>query len=210
MLGADGTVLRHNARGELVVQPEALIACSGYGGPNRNSDPTIGATVNALARLGAMVTLVNPVGLYMDHIDLTGWHAPHGIAPQDCVKIVRGSARMIERLVIEVPAETGVTVGDLTIGGEPINFGGQIAECVTVKLVGGAAAIGSVANAPVACEHRAYVDPHQAREVSLRTLSQPRPIGYTEAFEFEGGAAEESPTVQSPRMIRGRAPLAGV
>jgi hypothetical protein len=209
-LGADGTVLRHNARGELIVQPETLIACSGYGGPNRNSDPTIGATVNALARLGAMVTLVNPVGLYMDHIDLTGWHAPHGIAPQDCVKIARGSPRMIERLVIEVPSETGMTVGDLTIGGEPINFGGQVAECVSVKLVGGAAAIGSVDNAPVACEHRAYVDPHQAREVSLGTSSDPPPTGYTEAFALEGGAAEDAPIAQRPRIVRGRAPIAGV
>ena len=210
-LGADGTILRHNARGELVVQPDALMACSGYGGPNRNSDPTIGATVNALARLGAMVTLVNPVGLYMDHIDLTGWQAPHGISPEDCVKIVRGSSRMIERLVIEAPAASGITVGDLTIGGEPINFGGQIAECVTVKLVGGATAVGSVANSPVACEFRAYVDPHQAREISLRPVSQPPPIGYTEAYALEGGSFEDDATAPSPRLprapaLRSRAP----
>lgn len=78
-LGADATVLRMGASGAPMVEPEALICCAGYGGPDRNSDPTIGATVNALARLGAMITLPNPVGLYMDHIDLTGWEPPKGI-----------------------------------------------------------------------------------------------------------------------------------
>lgn len=46
---------------------------------------------------------------------------------------------MIERLVVEVPSETGFTVGDLKIAGIPIRYGGQIAECITVKLVGAAA-----------------------------------------------------------------------
>jgi hypothetical protein len=208
-LGADGTILRRDARGELIVQPDALIACSGYGGANRNSDPTIGATVNALARLGAMVTLVNPVGLYMDHIDLSGWSVPDGIAASDCVKIARGTERMIERLVIEVPRETGVTLGDVTIGGEPIVFGGQIAECVTVKLVGGAGAIGSVKNAPVACQYRGYLDPHDAREIALEKSSQVAPIGYAEAFVLEGGWSEEGPPEASPagsrRPLRGGA-----
>ena len=64
-----------DAQGKLLIEPDALICYAAYGGPNRNSDPTIGATVNALARLGAYVTLRNPVGLYMDHIDLSGWSA---------------------------------------------------------------------------------------------------------------------------------------
>src|SRR5262249_23380829 len=75
-LGGDATVVRHDSRGRLVVEPEALICCAAYGGPDRNSDPTIGAAVNALARAGAFITLRNPVGLYMDHVDLTGWETP--------------------------------------------------------------------------------------------------------------------------------------
>ena len=110
---------------------------------NRNSDPTIGASVNALARLGAMITLVNPVGLYMDDVDTSGWSLPDGIAPADCLRIVRGEPGRIERLVLEVPAETGRTVSDLQIGGVPVRYGGQVAECITVKLVGGACQIGS-------------------------------------------------------------------
>ncbi len=205
-LGGDGTILRRSAGGETIVDPDVLIAYAGYGGANRNSDPTIGATVNALARLGAMVTLVNPVGLYMDHIDLSGWQVPHGVHPQDCVKIERGSARMIERLLVEVPPQTGLALSDVTIGGEPIRFGGQVAECVTVKLVGGAGALGSVNNAPIARETRAYLDPHNAKELLVQQASMSRPIGYAEAFVTEGTATEVSFPAASRPFSRGRAP----
>ena len=89
-LGGDATILYHASDGTPVTSPDALICCAQYGGVNRNSDPTIGSSVNALARLGAMVSLANPVGLYMDDIDLLGWSLPDGIAPADCVRLVRG------------------------------------------------------------------------------------------------------------------------
>ncbi len=135
-LGADASVRYVDDKGRLLVEPEALIVNAGYGGANRNSDPTIGATVNALARLGFYITLKNPVGLYMDHIDLSGWEAPDGKGLDECVKIVRGAPKMIERLVVEVPKRRGFMVGDILIAGEPLRYGGQIAECITVKLVG--------------------------------------------------------------------------
>jgi hypothetical protein len=193
-LGGDATVPYANAKGELIVEPDPLICCARYGGPDRNSDPTIGATVNALARLGAKITLRNPVGLYMDHIDVTGWSLPAGIAAKDCVRVVRGDAahRMIERLVVEVPAETGYTVSDIRIGGEPIRYGGQIAECITVKLVG-LGALAGVTNSPQSCSGRCCVDP-----ADLRTLNRsvpykddtgpiPAPLGTVAAFSDEGG-----------------------
>ncbi|HWT06247.1 MAG TPA: hypothetical protein VN224_10855 [Xanthomonadales bacterium] len=191
-LGANATVLYRDARGDVLVEPEPLICCSKFGGPDRNSDPTIGATVNALARLGAMISLANPVGLYMDHIDLTGWSAPKGVEVEECVRVVRGDARtrLIERLVVEVPRESGFTVSDLSIGGVPIAFGGEIAECITVKLVGTAAALGSVRNAPSACGNRCCVDP--AFTVGLGHAipnDEPAPPGTVVAFELEGGAA---------------------
>jgi hypothetical protein len=187
-LGADATVLYRNDRGEAVVEPGALICCAAYGGPDRNSDPTIGATVNALARAGAMITLPNPVGLYMDHIDLAGWQGPKGVAVEACVRIVRGAPGMIERLVVEVPAGTGYTVGDLTIGGEAIEWGGQIAECITVKLVGAAARLGSVQNAPTACVARCCIDAADPRRLDRPiAFAQPCPPGERQAFVEEGG-----------------------
>jgi hypothetical protein len=66
---------------------------------------------------------------------------------------------MIVRLEVEVPKERNITVSDITIGGEPIRFGGQIAECITVKITG-IAHIPSqpVRNVPVRCSGRGALD----------------------------------------------------
>jgi hypothetical protein len=202
-LGADATVLWKTQKGTAMADPSALICCSNYGGPDRNSDPTIGATVNALARLGAMVTLANPVGLYMDHIDLAGWSAPDNKPIDDCVRIVRGMPGMIERLEVEVPAARGFCVSDIRIGGEPIVHGGQIAECITVKLVGTAAQIGSVQNAPIACTNRCCVDLTEPRLLNRAVpLTSPCPPGRRPAFQQEGSVTPELVTAHALTAAR--------
>jgi hypothetical protein len=203
-LGADATQLYHDAHGNPVVDPDALIAGTGIGGPNRNSDPTIAATVNALARAGAMVTLANPVGLYMDHIDLAGWEFPGGMSMDDCVKVVRGQPHLIERLVVEVPGDE-FTVSDITIGGVPITYGGQIAECITVKLVGAAGALGSTKNPSLPMPGVGYVDPVGAREVFVGSRKGV-PNGSIPAFVHEAGELEQrliQAALASERSARG-------
>jgi hypothetical protein len=192
MLGADATVSRKDSRGRLLVEPEALICCTGYGGPDRNSDPTIGSSVNALARLGAMVTLKNPVGLYMDHIDLAGWNAPDGQSVAEFVKIVRGQPGMIERLEVEVPAERGFTVSDVMIAGVPIAYGGQIAECITVKLTG-VAVLAGITPVAISCDHQCWMDRAYATTLNRPvSIDLPPPPGTSKALvnEGEGGPAE--------------------
>lgn len=205
-LGGDGSVLRNDPKGRLLVEPDALIAYAAYGGPNRNSDPTIGATVNALARLGAYVTLKNPVGLYMDHIDLSGWRAPDGGNVSDFVRITRGTPGMIERLVVEAPPGRKLGVDDLTIAGEPIRFGGQIAECITVKLVGVANILPIPVKRPaVPARARSSIDPFDARTVDRpQPASVPLPPGTIEAFLNEGtlpGGTTSTPTAAGRRGI---------
>jgi hypothetical protein len=187
-LAADATILRADAAGSPVALPEPLICCSLYGGPDRNSDPTIGSSVNALARAGALLTLPNPVGLYMDHIDTSGWLAPDHRDLSDCVRIVRGAPGMIEHLTIEVPPERGFTVGDITIGGSAIHYGGQVAECISVKLVAAAAQLGTVRNAAIPCSGRCCIDPHNPVQLG-RGLSHgtPNPAGTVNAFAYQGG-----------------------
>jgi hypothetical protein len=186
MLGADATVVRKNASGRILVEPEPLICCAGYGGPDRNSDPTIGSSVNALARLGAMVTLKNPVGLYMDHIDLSGWTAPDGRSVAELVKIVRGQPGMIERFEVEVPAERGFSVSDVQIGGIPIAYGGQIAECTTVKLIG-IAVLAGVKPVPVGCDFQCCIDRAYATTLGRpQKIKEPLIPGTVSAFDDEG------------------------
>jgi len=201
-LGCDATIRYTNPQGKLLVEPDALIAYAGYGGSNRNSDPTIGGSVNALARLGAYVTLRNPVGLYMDHIDLSGWEAPDNSSVADCVRIERGLPGMIERMVVEVPPDRNFDVGDLTIAGTPIRWGGQIAECITVKLVGIANIVSPpIDRPPVADQWKAYVDPFYARLID-RQGERVRE-GYLEAYLEQGTSGDALP---APAVMR--APVA--
>jgi hypothetical protein len=191
-LGADATILREDAMGKPVVLPEPLICCAQYGEPDRNSDPTIGSSVNALARIGARITLLNPVGIYMDHIDTSGWATPDGSKDvAECVHVDRGCAAkgMIERLRIEVPPKLGFTVGDITIGGTKIDHGGQIADCITVKLIAGATNLGAVRNLPIPCTGRCCVDPQNAVLLNRGVpLKNPRPAGTVNAFTVASGS----------------------
>jgi hypothetical protein len=201
-LGANSTLIYQDAAKAPVVDPDAYIAGTGFGGPNRNSDPTIAATVNVLARLGAMVTLANPVGLYMDHIDLAGWELPGGVAVSECARVVRGAPNMIERLVVEFPTDE-FDVSDILIGGVPIRYGGQIAECITVKLVGAAAALRSVTNVPATIAGAGFVDPADARQVFNRGRGEPL-RGLVRAFAGEAGEVEPKAPVAAWATVRSR------
>jgi len=149
-IAAQATVLRAR-QGQPLTDPDALICCAGYGVPGRASDPRIGGDVNALARLGASITLANTVGLYSDSLNTTGWVTPDGTLASSFWTIVRGAAGSGLRGVFQVPASKGYTVSDIKIGGVPIQFGGQIAEHILMKLTGVACRIGASHNTPRNC-----------------------------------------------------------
>jgi hypothetical protein len=149
-LAGDATVLREQD-GQVLTDADALIRCAQYGVAERSSDPTIGAGVNALAREGALISLQNPVGLYIDALDTTGWTKPDGSPVGDYWKVLRGSSDLILRARYEVPASEGFTISDIQIGGEPIAYPGQIAQNITMRLTGIAADPGKHKNSPVAC-----------------------------------------------------------
>ncbi|MFF2148077.1 hypothetical protein [Kitasatospora sp. NPDC058190] len=132
-LAAAATIVRVVNGVELTTEQE-LIQCSKYGEPERNSDPHIGAAVNALARQKADIALANPVGLYFDDLATDGWAAPDGSDPKSYWTYQRGDAAHPVRALYQVPANKGFTVGDITINGTPIRFGAQIADFITIKL----------------------------------------------------------------------------
>lgn len=135
-LFADCTVPRcHADGGGLLTHPEAVCCALSNGNPNNHSDSTIVGTVNALARQGAWLTLAEPLGVSIDHIDTNGWAWPDGSPAADCWHAVPDAPDFIQRLVIEPPAGCRYTLDQLSIGGEPLHFGGQVAECITVKAV---------------------------------------------------------------------------
>jgi hypothetical protein len=135
-IGARATIIRRRPDGTIMTGETELIDCGQYGGRDRHSDPHIGGEVNALARMGARITMANPVGLSMDGLFPLGWETPDGSDPKDYWTVVRGTEAHQMRTVYEVPAGKGFVVGDIKINGRAIGFGGQIADFIRVKLVG--------------------------------------------------------------------------
>jgi hypothetical protein len=106
------------------------------------ADPRVTIDTRGLARRGLQITAADPVGIYLAGWDDTGWSKPDGSPVGDYWTIVRpagASGPPALRLVYQVPPSEGFVVGDIRIGGRPIEFGGQIAEHLTVMftLVGG-------------------------------------------------------------------------
>ncbi len=152
-LAGQATVLRKDATGNPITDKNQLINCSKYGTSNRNSDPTIGAEVNALVRgtgvpgSGVRISLENPVGLYIQEPSFDTYQlplsAPSDAQPSDYWKIVRGHQRQdgeeidhILHAVYEVPQELGFTVSDIAINGFNIEYGAQIAQTFQIALAG--------------------------------------------------------------------------
>jgi hypothetical protein len=134
-LAAAATIVRLRDGQPLTTEGE-LIKCSQYGNHDRNSDPHIGAEVNALARAKDDVTLANPIGLYIAGLSVDGWNTPDGSSALDYWRITRGTKEKALRAVYEVPLGKGFTVGDIEISGKKIEFGSQIADFITIKLTG--------------------------------------------------------------------------
>lgn len=154
-LAAAATLLRDDPAGTPVTDPDALIRCSRYGAPGRNSDPHIGASVNNVILGGqAKVTLQNPVGLYIQTPDFSTYQLPPdpklpaGAQPSDCWHIVRGQESIAgfegnfilhARFALPqswIDAGVSFTVSDITIEGDPIQFGAQIAQTFQIGLRG--------------------------------------------------------------------------
>jgi hypothetical protein len=161
ILAAEATVRRKNAAGVEITSAVPLTKCALFGDERRNSDPAIGSGVNGFARQGRMLTLANPVGLYIDHLDEAGFHLPGGLPTTGWFRSSRGAAGHTLRAIFAPPAGSPLLVSDVTIGGVPITFGGQIAQHITMRLTGVASVTTGVHNAPIPCEGAGAV-PHLA------------------------------------------------
>lgn len=137
-VGGGASVRRRDGNGQPVVDPERLVCCSGFGDPNRSSDPNIGAAVNGFARAGLSVSLADPVGLYMSELTLDGFSGPAGEELTAAWQVDRGSRedRRILRARFQVPAGLGFTADQVLLDGDGIRFGGQVADRIQMVLTG--------------------------------------------------------------------------
>ena len=104
--------------------------------PRTSVDPRVKLDVHMLVRKGLHVSLRDPIGFYMAAWNDAGFEKPDGSPAGNYWKIVRGTPGMVLRLEYEVPPAEGFVVGDMTIGGRPIVYGGQVAEQITVNIFG--------------------------------------------------------------------------
>jgi hypothetical protein len=133
-LVAQATILRAREDGTPVTDRQELVACAGLGNPFRNSDPQIAEIVNDAAKFGDEITLLDPVGLYLDSLVSAGMETPDGADAADFWRIERGAAGHAVRASFAVPEDRGYVVGDIKINGRPITRGGQVADNVRVRI----------------------------------------------------------------------------
>lgn len=132
-LVAEATVLRKRDDGTPVTDRQELVACGGLGDPFRNSDPQIAEIVNDAAALGTEVTMLEPVGLYLDGLLSGGIETPDGADAADFWHIERGTPAHAVRATFAVPEGRGYVVGDIKVNGRPITRGAQVADKVRIR-----------------------------------------------------------------------------
>lgn len=183
-LVADSTLPRCHPDGRPITHPEAVCSALAYGDPNNHSDSTIVATINALARHGSWLTLADPMGVFIDSVDTRGWEIPGGVGPADLLRITRGALGRILRLIVESPEGSSVALDQLTINGEPLRYGGQIAECITVRTMIACVlpSSGGFTVQPLLAARRAGLPDINRRMVHLFPTAKDLPAGHVPAF----------------------------
>ncbi|KIW87786.1 uncharacterized protein Z519_11760 [Cladophialophora bantiana CBS 173.52] len=162
-IAAQATILRKTASGNPVSNSDQLIRCSGFGDPDRNSDPRIGYGINQLASQGNAVSLKDPVAIYITDLDTGtlkldryGDTSRLEDIPEGTFTFQRGDITKQQglRLRVQIPdgekAPDGrqLTVSDIydTKTQRHIGFGAQIADYIKVGVHG--VVIGGVQVAP--------------------------------------------------------------
>lgn len=146
-LAGGGAVLR-NDNPELLNVANSLICCSQYGLRFRHSDPHIGQNVYQVVQQNIKVTLLDPVGLYLQEPAYQYFtlpeNAPAGASIKDCFRFVRGEVHpkdfpnnMILHMIMEVPEswDSTITLSDFKVMGRPLQYGSQVMETIEVQLV---------------------------------------------------------------------------
>lgn len=133
-LVARATILRERDDGTPVTDRQELVVCGGLGEPFRNSDPQIAEIVNDDAGLGNEITLLDPVGLYLDGLLSAGMETRDGTDAAEFWRVERGAPGHAVRASFAVPEDRDYVVGDIKVDGLPITRGAQVADKVRVRI----------------------------------------------------------------------------
>jgi hypothetical protein len=133
-LVAESTILRVREDGTLVTDRQELVVCARLGDPFRNSDPQIAEIVNKAAKFGDEITMLDPVGLYLDGLQSAGMVTPDDADAAEFWQVERGAPGHAVRASFAVPEDRDYVVGDIEVNGLPITFGAQVADKVRIRI----------------------------------------------------------------------------
>jgi hypothetical protein len=185
-LAAAASVPRAGADGTPVTDAGRLVCCAGLGDPNRSSDPTISTDVNDLVRTGLSVTLRDPVGLYLTSLDDTALSGPDGEDVAHWWRPVRGTGGRTVRAEFAPPPDAVFGLEDVLVNGVPLEYGGQLAEVMTMSLYGAAADLGQGTPAPIPGDQRCCAADANPDVLMLVAIEAQCPEGWHAAFEDAG------------------------
>lgn len=185
----------------------ALAACAGYGALNRNSDPTIGQSVNSLVLSGFQVMVSNPIGLYIGEVDLTDFRDPQGrsVPRAEILTVHRGSfsdadglARVL-RFSIHPPHGASYGLEACTLAGHPLVTGGPVARQTTV-VIHGIAQPATTAIPTAACHAKACAHPTKRPQYFLGTPPD-QPCPGPDDPRWQNSPVSLAPEVEEPHSI---------
>jgi hypothetical protein len=139
-LAAGATIPRMDKHGERITEVRRFACASEFGSVDRSSDPSIGQGVNLTVWPGApgakakSITLSNPVGLYIDHIDPDTITDDEGNPQPGWFRIVRGEDGRGLLAVFEAPPGATIGMDKIRVEGRPVEYGGQLAEQIQMVL----------------------------------------------------------------------------
>ena len=143
------TIVRLKPNGSVMTDQRELIECGDYGAKERNSDPFIGAQ-SQFPRPKQSRHYNSRSGRHLfSELDTQGWEAPDGSDCQTFWRYTRGMPDRPVRAVLEVPSGKPYVLGDVTIDGRNIQFGGQVADRIQMSIRAVACRIGQSPAQPV-------------------------------------------------------------
>jgi len=132
-IAAQSTLPRTDATGNPITDVVSCSHCTnnyGLGEPGRNSDPTIASKVAQASQNGCLLTVPDPVGLYIVIFDAGAITGPPGVNVGSCWQVIRGNPTVRARFT--VPA--GHTFSEFSVAGIALQHPSQIAENIFVGL----------------------------------------------------------------------------
>ena len=201
-LAARAAIPRHGYRTP-ANDTSGITLCGGWGAPDRDSDPHIGAAANAFVRNGYRISLTDPVGLYISDLTATTLRLPdpyvgdegradipEGVSSDlaDWWRVVRPTdpgtspQRRILRAVFEPPPgvmfvqgdrRRPFRVSDLYVRDDRVTHAGALATEVHMQLF---VTAWKATSQPVPAELACF-DPAWSQEIEQRARAQCHPNG---------------------------------